>query len=429
MFLFFASLVFVGLFAFFYNIGLWYLSFLPLFFFLFLFSASPAFRFSSIFSRQIFRYPLFFAWWAILCALWWLAWYLGIALPLVFLIILVFNFVLWLVALILSYEDGKQIFSFGYWFSLCLFLFYWLFLCSFGQYFDFLFQISSLHISLLAFALFILRLWFPQLIDLAYYFLVAICTWLVLCVLLFVPDFVVSLVLAWWLLFALYSGLWWFYKQRPVEQKQISVRRILAWERLITKRVFSSLFLAQASVFLHEMPKHFLTSLEFLNIGLVVALLGYFAGHWSSISEITQILYWFVIALFVGNTMLLKRLTVTHIIQNLFLFLIVHFAVYVSFFSYFGSAIWPVVFWTIIWNVFTSGFLFYMERVSSGVLTRLDYWYWLVAAWLWFICNIFLLLQAPIPGELIFFLTLLYLGVEWVLLFYGIKYVGAMESD
>gem|GEM_PF-3256238 len=69
MFLFFASLVFVGLFAFFYNIGLWYLSFLPLFFFLFLFSASPAFRFSSLFSRQMFRYPLFFARGTILCAL------------------------------------------------------------------------------------------------------------------------------------------------------------------------------------------------------------------------------------------------------------------------------------------------------------------------------------------------------------------------
>jgi predicted neutral ceramidase superfamily lipid hydrolase len=223
--------------------------------------------------------------------------------------------------------------------------------------------------------------------------------------------------------------LWWFYKQRPVEQKQISVRRILAWERIITKRVFSSLFLAQASAFLHEMPKHFLTSLEFLNIGLVVALLWYFAGHWSSISEFTQILYWLVIALFIWNTMLLKKLTTTHIIQNLFLFLIVHFAAYVSFFSYFGSAIWPVVFWTIMWNIFTSGFLFYMERVSSGILTRLDYWYWLVAAWLSFICNVFLLLQAPIPGELVFFLTLLYLGVEGALLFYGVRYVSAMEEE
>jgi len=429
MFLFFASLVFVWLFSFFYSIGLWYLSFLPLFFFLFVFSASPAFRFSSLFSHQMFRYPLFFAWGAILCALWGLAWYLGVALPLIFLIILLFNFILWIGSLILSYEDGKQIFSFGYRFVLCLFVFYGLFLFSFTQYFSFLFLLSALHLSYLAFSLFVLRIWYPQVTDLTYHFLVAVCTWCVLFVLWFIPDFVTSLVLAGGLLFALYSALWWFYKQRPVEQKQISVRRILAGERLTTKRVFSSLFLAHTSAFLHKMPKHFLTCLEFLNIGLVVALLWYFAWHWSSISEITQLLYWAVIALFVGNTIVLKKLTTTHIIQNLFLFLIVHFAVYVSFFSYFGSAIGPVVFWTIMWNIFASGFLFYMERVSSGILTRLDYWYWLVAAGLSFVCNVFLLLQAPLPWELVFFLTLLYLGVEGALIFYGVRYVSAMEEE
>jgi hypothetical protein len=101
-------------------------------------------------------------------------------------------------------------------------------LFSFAQYFSFLFLLSALHVSYLAFSLFVLRIRFPQVIDLAYHFLVALCTWLMLFVLWFVPDFVLSLVLAGGLLFGLYSALWWFYKQRPVEQKQISVRRILA---------------------------------------------------------------------------------------------------------------------------------------------------------------------------------------------------------
>ena len=83
--------------------------------------------------------------------------------------------------------------------------------------------------------------------------------------------------------------------------------------------------------------------------------------------------------MFVANTMILKKITTTNVLQNLFLFLIVHFAVYVSFFSYFGSSIGPVVFWTILWNLFTSVFIFYMERVSPLVLTRLDYRYWLIA--------------------------------------------------
>ncbi len=429
MFLFFASLVFVSLFTFFYSIGLWYLTFVPLFFFLFLFSSSPSLRFSWLFSHQIFRYPLFFAWWAILCALWGLASYLGLAVPHIFLIILLFNFILWIISLILSYDDGKQIFSFWYRLSFGLFAFYWLFFCNFIQYFSFLFLLSAFHLGLFTFALFVVRLWFPQTIALAYHFLVSVCVWLLLFVLIYIPDFVSSLVVAWCLLWALYGALWWFYKQRPVEQKQVSVRRILAWERLTTKKVFSSLFLAQTSAFLHQMPKSFVRCLEFLNIALVIALLWFFVWHWSSISEITQLLYWVVIFLFVANTVLLKKFTTTHGIQNLFLFLIVHFAVYVSFFSYFGSAVGPVVFWTIIWNIFTSVFLFYMERVSSGILTRLDYRYWLVVWALAFVFNVLLLLQAPIPGELVFFLTLLYLGFEGVLLFYGVKYVNAMESD
>jgi hypothetical protein len=78
--------------------------------------------------------------------------------------------------------------------------------------------------------------------------------------------------------------------------------------------------------------------------------------------------------------------------------------------------------------VFTSVFLFYADRFSHGILTRLDYRYWLAAWWLSFVFNLVLLLQAPLSWELIFFFTLLYLGAEGVLLFYGRKYIAAMPS-
>jgi hypothetical protein len=69
MFFFFASIVVLALFGFFYSIGLRYLAFLPVLFFLLIFSASPSFRFSSDISRQIMRYPLLIAWSLILIAL------------------------------------------------------------------------------------------------------------------------------------------------------------------------------------------------------------------------------------------------------------------------------------------------------------------------------------------------------------------------
>lgn len=429
MFLFFSSFVLIALFVFFYSIGLWYLGFLPLFFFLFLFLSSPNVPFSSLFSRQIFRYSLFFAWIIILSALWGLVSYLGVPLPIIFLFSLILNLILWVLSLIFSYQDGKQIFPLWYWFSFSLFLIFWLFFFSFSQYFSFLLFLVSLQLALFWFILFVLRLFFPQVQSLVYHFLVSICVWLVLLLLVFVPNFVLALVLAWWLLTLLYFTLWWFYKQKPVEQKHISVRRILSGERLTTKKVFSSLLLAKISEFLHTMPQWFLSCLEYLNILLILALFWFFFWHWNTISDFTQLYYWVVVALFVTNTILLKKITTTNILQNLFLFLVLHFAVYVSFFSYFGSQVGPVVFWAIIWNLFTSIFLFYIERFIPQILTRLDYWYRLIAAMISFICNLLLLMLAPLPGELIFFFTLLYLGAEGVLLFYGVKYITSFHKD
>lgn len=335
MFLFLSSCVLVSLFLFFYGIWLWYLWFLPLLFFFFVFFSSPGIHFSSTFSRQIFRYPLFFAWALILVAFLGIASYFSLSLPIVFLLLLLLNFVLWLVSLIIDYKDGKSLFPFGYIFTLISFLLYSLFFCTFGQYVELLFLLSSLHLWLLSFTLFILQYWFHQFISFVYHFVVALAFWLILLILHVVPNFILALALAWIILFGIYSALWRFYKQKPVEKKQVSLRKILSWERITSKRIFSSLVLAKTADFLHKMPKWFLDSLEYLNIALVVGLLWYFAGNWNTISDRNQLFYWWVIAFFVANTLVLKRITTTNIFQNLFLFLIVHFAVYVSFFSYF----------------------------------------------------------------------------------------------
>lgn len=429
MFLFLSSFVLIALFVFFYSIGLWYLALIPIFFFFFLFFSSPNIQFSSLFSRQLFNYSLVFAWLIILSALSGLVWYLWISLPIIFLFLLLLNLLLWVVSLIFDYQDGKQVFPFWYFASLLLFLFSGLFFFSFSQYFSFLLFLSSFQLALFWFILFVVRLRFPQMQSLIYHFLVLVCVRIVLLFLVFVPNFVLALVFAGSVLCCLYFVLWWFYKQKPVEKKEISVRRILSWERLRTKTVFSSLLLSRISEFLHQMPKWFLLCLESLNILLVIALLWFFVWNWNTLSDFTQLLYWIVIALFVTNTILLKKIVSRNIFQNLFLFLILHFAVYVSFFSYFWSQIGSVVFWAILWNLFTSGFLFYMERFVPNILTRLDYWYWIVAGAISFVCNLALLTQAPLPGELVFFFILLYLGTEWILLFYGVKYVLSIPKE
>ena len=114
MFLFLSSCVLVSLFVFFYGIGLWYLGFLPLLFFLFVFFSAPGVHFSSALSRQVVRYPLYFAWGLMQAALLGLASYFKLDLGIVFLVLILFNFVCWLFSLLVNYKDGQSLFPFGY---------------------------------------------------------------------------------------------------------------------------------------------------------------------------------------------------------------------------------------------------------------------------------------------------------------------------
>lgn len=80
------------------------------------------------------------------------------------------------------------------------------------------------------------------------------------------------------------------------------------------------------------------------------------------------------------------------------------------------------------WNIATSLFLFYAPKILK-MLTKLDYRYWIAASILAFIINAVLLVRSGLTGELIFFLLLLYIGGEGILLFYGTKYVLDIEKE
>jgi hypothetical protein len=62
-----------------------------------------------------------------------LASYFSLNLPIVFLLLIVLNFLLWLISLVIDYKDGQDIFPFGYLFVFGSFLIYALFFCTFEQ--------------------------------------------------------------------------------------------------------------------------------------------------------------------------------------------------------------------------------------------------------------------------------------------------------
>jgi hypothetical protein len=234
----------------------------------------------------------------------------------------------------------------------------------------------------------------------------------------------ISVILSW-----LYLGLWWFVQKKPVNHGRISVRRILAWERVTNKTFFSNEFLSKMYDFVVDMPQIFRYIIEILNVLVVVILFVSFVANWSNMSWVNHLFYWIVISFFVGNVLLLKRIEYTSFFQNLFLFFVIHFAVYVSLFSYFESNIKSIVLWSVVWNIITSLWLFVLPEKYKHFFTYKDYWYRIVASIMSFLVNVFLLLKSWLAGELVFFLLLLYVGIESMLVFYGIKHISNRFQD
>jgi hypothetical protein len=84
------------------------------------------------------------------------------------------------------------------------------------------------------------------------------------------------------------------------------------------------------------MPKFTKQILEFVNVLLIIALIVYYVLNIASFADINHVFYRLIIAIFVSNVLLLKRIGYNSLIQNLAMFLVINFAIYVSLFSYFN---------------------------------------------------------------------------------------------
>lgn len=424
MFFLLTLIVLVSSVLYFYFLWLWFLALLPLFFLVVGF-AYVALKTPVSFSKlELSKYSLHIARLIILLAIFGILSFLWIKFPLSLLRILVGNMLLWILSYIFYYDDGKKIFQMGYYLILIVCLIIWLFIFSWNNLLSFMIILLAFNFWFIWFLKFVINIW----IDIEDVFLYTLfVSWLLLFCLLIVSWITLlpaALSIISIILMLLYLGLWWFVQKKPVHRWRISVRRILAGERITSKAFFSNDFLAKMYTFVVDMPQIFRYVLEALNVLVVLVLFGSFVVNRSHMGWFNHLFYWIVISIFVGNVLLLKRIDYTSFFQNLFLFLVIHFAVYVSLFSYFESNIQSIVFWSVIWNVIASFALFILPEQYKNLFTHKDYWYWIVASIMSFLVNVFLLLKSWLAGELIFFLLLLYVGIESMLVFYGIKHVG-----
>jgi hypothetical protein len=203
-------------------------------------------------------------------------------------------------------------------------------------------------------------------------------------------------------------------KHKPLSDEKkdsISVRRILAGERITAvKKHFSSDFQKTLYHFVTEMPNLAKKVLEMMNIALIVALIYYYIVNIASFASISHLFYRLIIVIFVTNVLLLKRIGYNSIVQNLVVFLVINFAIYISLFSYLNGDVGAIVSRAILWNIVSASLIFYAHKIPmlAKIFSPLEYTYRLIATVAALVVNVILLRNTTLPGELIFFLMLVY---------------------
>ena len=317
--------------TFFYLIGLWYLALLPLAVLVFMLSHGIKNVFSWI-KLEILRekWSLILIWLITMIGLSWILFFIWINEISVYMSLLILNIILMFASRILDYEDGKLIFEIGAWLMVVVIIWTVLFAWWFFAFFDAVILMASLMLWVYAFLQFILWLFYPTEEKWLYEIVIlwAIVVWWSVINHFYPAEWVFAL--SFLILALIFSGIY-IVQNREMPAKQtakISIRRILAWER-----IFKKLNIPQWKISLHERlensPKRFDSTFEFFNIGLLIFLLLFFFWWIFTSSEISLWLgYWLWIALFLINTFLLKRIWYATDVSRFALALIANFILY-----------------------------------------------------------------------------------------------------
>ncbi|MFA6255847.1 MAG: hypothetical protein WC606_01565 [Candidatus Absconditabacterales bacterium] len=429
------STVIIGFVLFFYGIGLRYLAFIPLLFLGFFFGYYGAAKtIKTTGSDVLQKYSLYVARTIILAGLVGVLNYFGMDLTVTALSLLTLNLVLRVASYIANYKDGKSVFQIGCYFCILLLLIISLALGGRVVFFNVFAMLRVLHLGIIAFFIFLVGL--HQDVDKYMWYKLGILS--LGTIFLVVFDQIKNIYLALTINGLILTGIFYFVEkvfqftpQSAEKKKDISVRRVLAGERMtVPKTYYNSKTMETIHSFLTTMPGRTKQVLELFNVILIAILIVYYITHVGNFATVNHLLYRAVIATFIANVFFLKKVGYNSVVQNLVVFLVINFAIYVSLFSYFNGDIGSVVSRGIFRNIFSAAMIFYAHRVPmlAKIFSKTDYMYWIVASVGAMIVNVILLIRTELSGELIFFLVLVYVGVQSMVMYYAAKYLGKIEN-
>ena len=420
--------------AYFYAIWLWYLWIIPLLLCILLFALSIGGLWKKEKANSLFSsYWLYFAWVLILIWLFLILKFFGWETITSCLFLLLLNVLFLVGSYIFKYNDWKIVSHIWFSFIALLMIIYMWIVNWFEVCLDTFSYVWCLYLWVVAFIVFIFSLWLDiekymhyllfvllggaivimlyNLITNIYVFLIALCVWLA----------------------GVYFFIDYVLMHKPPTQtqvKEISVRRILAWERVLQKIPQHNDFFKSVYDFVYEMPQLVKYILEFANTLIIVVLIYlYFVNALSLKWSLEQLFYWVIMFGFILNVYLLKKIEYTSIVQRFFTYLVINFAIYISLFAGFAGDVWNIVIWWIVRNLASSAIIFRIHKTKIGFyLKKIDYLFWIFTTILAMIVNIILLISTWMSAKLMFPIMLLYVWVQCMLLYYSLKFVHRIQE-
>jgi hypothetical protein len=420
--------------TYFYVIWLWYVWFIPLLVFLITIIYYLSWLSFKSRANNVFQdYGLFMAWIVILLGLFLVLKFFGISIISSFLFIIWLNLLVRIWSYIFKYNDGKIIAQVWYysgiiWLLLNVWMFNW-----FDTFFIVFSHILVLSLAIISFIVFLV--WIRYKIEeyINYKLLIFLLGAIWLSAYHRIENIYIFLIISVVWLGIIYIYLYKILSNKPPtdnQVKEISVRRILAWERVLKSVSHNSDWSKKIYSFVYNFPKFVKYFLEWTNTLIIIVLIYlYFQNALTLQWNIEQIFYWLVMIWFIVNVFLLKRINYTSIFQRLLTFMVINFAIYISLFSALKWNIGSVVFLWILRNIVSTMMVFHIHKTKLWIyLRKIDYLFWIFTTMLALVVNIILLFHTDLVWQLLFPIILLYVWIQGMMFYYSIKYINKIKE-
>lgn len=421
--------------AYFFAIWLWYLWLIPLILLVWILVYSVwDISLKGKVNSLVTSYWLFLAWILIMIGFFLSAKFFDVATVNSILFLIALNILFFIWSYLFKYEDGKHISHVWFLVSILSLLIYTWIVFWARTTFQVFSTVWVLYFALIWFTIFILWIKYDIAENLKYLFFVLAWGTIILLLYKTIPNLYVFLVALVALLQVWYSTIYYILQHKPPtleEQKEISVRRILAGERILKKQNDWKFKISESIYnFILNIPQIVKYCLEWINTLVILFLIYlYFKNTLSLNWSVEQIFYWIIMFGFIVNVYTLKKIDYTSISQRLVAFLVINFAIYISLFSAFKWDVEKVALFAIIWNWLSTSLVFSIHKTKVwSYLKKIDYSFWIFTTLLAMVVNIVLLFSTQIPRAFLFPMMLLYVWIQWFLIYYGIKYIKKIQE-